>query len=316
MGALIKSRLAGRPVLPKDLWSLRGIIGSGVDSSVFKEKIKELWGKSPLDIYSCTEGSVIATQTWDYEDMTFVPSLNFLEFIPEAELIKWQLDRNYEMKTLLLDEVEPGESYEIVISNFHGGPLVRYRIGDMVTITSLRNNKLGINIPQMVFERRVDDVIDLYAVRLSEKSIWQAIDSAGIGYEDWFAFKDKENQTLNVFLELKDGFQGNSVNIAHNIYNNLYSQNINKLNELVASNKLTDIADFQINVNVLPKGTFANFIAKRQKEGADLAHLKPPHINPPEKTLSILVPETSETITVNKSVSKEPESSNYRKAPL
>ena len=75
-------------MLPKDFWSLKGIIGSGVDSWVYKDKIKELWGKNPLDLYSCTEGGVIATQTWDYDGMTFIPNLNFLEFIPEDEQIK------------------------------------------------------------------------------------------------------------------------------------------------------------------------------------------------------------------------------------
>jgi hypothetical protein len=29
-------------------------------------------------------------------------------------------------------------------------------------------------------------------------------------------------------------------------------------------------------------------MASRQAEGSDLAHLKPPHINPPEKMLSLL----------------------------
>ena len=94
--------------MPKDFWSLKGIISSGVDSWVYKEKIKELWGKMPLDLYSCTEGSVIATQAWNYDGMTFIPQLNFLEFIPESELIKLQMDKSYTAKTLLLSELKPG----------------------------------------------------------------------------------------------------------------------------------------------------------------------------------------------------------------
>ena len=52
----------------------------------------------------------------------------------------------------------------------------------MVRITSLRNDKLGINIPQMVFERRVDDFIDFDVVRLTEKIIWQALEYSSIDY--------------------------------------------------------------------------------------------------------------------------------------
>jgi hypothetical protein len=315
-GGLLKSRLAGRPMLPKDLWSLKGIIGSGVDSGIYKEKIKEYWGKTPLDIYSCTEGGIIATQTWDYEGMTFVPSLNFLEFIPEDEFMKWQMDRSYKMKTLLLDEVKADESYEIVITSFHGGSLVRYRIGDMIRITSLRNDKLGIDIPQMFFERRVDDLLDFFVVRLSEKTIWQAINSTGIAYEDWVAYKDDEKQTLNVLIELKNGYQGNTEDIAKSIYNNLNSQNIIKLNETVAKNKLSDMADFKINVSFLPKGTFAGYIARRQAEGADLAHLKPPHINPSEKVLSMLIADIKETIVVTRSEVKTQKESDHQKVSL
>jgi hypothetical protein len=308
--AKLRSSLAKREVLPKDIWSLKGIISSGVDSTVYKEKIKELWGKMPLDIYSCTEGGVIATQTWDYEGMTFIPSLNFFEFIPEDELLKWQMDRSYKMKTLLLDEVEAGECYEIVITALHGGSLVRYRIGDMIRITSLSNDKLGIKLPQMAFEHRVDDVIDLYAVRLSEKSIWQAINSTTIPYEDWVVYKNRENRTLDIYLELKNGYKITEPELTKIIYENLVSQNVSNLNGAVAQNKLTDMADFKIDVHLLPKGAFSGYMEKRQREGADLAHLKPPHINPSDSILSVLLNDSEDIIEVSKTGEideKEPE---------
>jgi hypothetical protein len=305
----IRSSLAGRPVLPRDLWKIKGIIGSGTDSYVYKDKIKELWGRSPLDLYACTEGSVIATQTWDYNGMTFVPGLNFLEFTPEDELVKWEMDRSYQPETLLLDEVEPGKNYEIVITNFHGGALVRYRIGDMVRITSLWNEELGINIPQMAFERRVDDFIDFYVVNFTERSIWQAIESTGVAYEDWVAYKDAKNQLLNIGLELKDGYQGDKADIAALIYEKLARPENNKSEEVTRYNDLTDLAYFGVKVDFLPKGNFANYIAQRQTEGADLAHLKPPHVNPPKKVLSMLTDRIEETIVVTKSGAKVREKS-------
>ncbi|GAI02544.1 unnamed protein product, partial [marine sediment metagenome] len=158
---LIKSKLARRPMLPKDLWTLKVISSMGTDSTIYKERIKDLWGRVPLEVYGNSETTVIATQTWDYDGMVFFPNLNFLEFIPEKEHFKWQLNHSYQPKTVLLDEVEAGESYELVITNFHGGAMVRYRVGDMIRITALRNEKLNIDIPQMVFERRADDLIDL-----------------------------------------------------------------------------------------------------------------------------------------------------------
>ena len=159
-GGMLKSRLSGRPLLPRDLWKVKGIMSGGTDCAVLRDRIKELWGRYPLDTYTCTEGCVIATQTWDYRDMSFIPDLNFLEFIPEEEVIKEQHHRYYRPRTVLLDEVQPGKIYELVITNFHGGAMVRYRIGDMIRITSLRNDELNIDIPQMTFERRADDLID------------------------------------------------------------------------------------------------------------------------------------------------------------
>ena len=38
----------------------------------------------------------------------------------------------------------------------------------------------------------------------------------------------------------------------------------------------------------MPKGAFRNYATRRQAEGADLAQLKPPHINPSDKVLSLL----------------------------
>jgi hypothetical protein len=214
MRGLAKSRLAGRPMLPKDLWRVKGIMSGGLDSGVYREKIKALWGRYPLDTYSGTEGGIIATQTWDYEGMTFIPSLNFLEFIPEAEHFKWRLDPSYQPKTVLLDEVKAGENYELVITNFHGGALVRYRPGDMVRITALRNEKLGIDLPQMVFDRRADDLLDFVFVRLTEKTIWQAIENAGIAYEDWTAYKKEGQPVLSLYIELKDSYQGSEADVA------------------------------------------------------------------------------------------------------
>jgi hypothetical protein len=296
--AFIKSRLAGRQLLPKDLWSLKGILCGGIDSSVYKEKIKELWGKMPLDSYCSTEGGVIATQTWDYEGMTFIPNLNFLEFIPEAELLKWQMDRSYKMETLLLDEVEPGENYEIVITGLHGSSFVRYRMGDMIRITSLRNEKLGINIPQMAFERRVDDVIDFVFVRLTEKSIWQAIEKSGVPYDDWVAFRNIGEAELRILIEPKDGLNINEDDLSQTLYRELTKAD-EKAKTLIPG-EYANMMDFKVRVSYLPKGTFDNYTAQRQAEGADLAHLKPPHINPSDKVLSILLGETEETIVVTK----------------
>jgi len=292
---VIRSKLAGRPMLPKDLWTLKVIASMGTDSTIYKERIKDLWGRAPLEVYGNSETTVIATQTWDYDGMVFFPNLNFLEFIPEKEHFKWQLNRSYQPKTVLLDEVKAGENYELVITNFHGGALVRYRIGDMIRITALRNEKLNIDIPQMVFERRADDLIDLGFMRLTERVIWQAIENAKIPYRDWTARKEVgETAKLHLYLELDDNYTATGEDIATAVY-----EQIKKLDDGLYIYK--DLASLEgligfkpIEVTLLPTGAFTNYKNQRQAEGAELVHLKPPHINPSDKVLSLLeaIPET------------------------
>ncbi len=290
---VVKSKLARRPILPRDLWSVKAIMGGGADSTVFKKKIKELWGRYPLEVYAGTEGGVYATQTWDYDGMTFIPNLNFFEFIPDAERLKWQLDPNYQPKTVLLNEVKAGECYDVIITNFHGGIMTRYRLGDLIRITSLRNEKLGIDIPQMVFESRTDDLIDIIGLgRLTEKIIWQAIENTGIPYADWMARKEviDGKPMVHLYLELKENYIASERGLATAIYNELveldkeYEYNIYR----VYGTPEAVIGVKPIKVTLLPTGAFDNYRIQRQAEGADLAHLKPPHINPSDKVLSLL----------------------------
>ena len=287
---LIRSKLARRPMMPKDLWSLKLLIGAGTDSKVYKEKIQDMWGRRPFDVYGNSETVIVATQTWDYDSMTFIPTLNFLEFIPEEEHFKWQLDHSYQPRTVLLDEVKSGENYEVVITNLHGGILVRYRLGDMVRITSLRNDKLGIALPQMVFERRADDLIDLGFMRLTEKVIWQAVENSNIPYTDWAARKEIVNNkpVLHLYLELKDNYIASEGGVATAVYEQIKNLDDGFIyRDLASIEKSADSKPLE--VTLLPEGAFANYKAQRQAEGAELVHLKPPHINPSDKVLSLLV---------------------------
>ncbi len=286
---LVKSKVARRPMLPRDLWKIKGIISSGLDSWVYRDKIKDLWGRYPLDVYAGTEGGIIATQTWDYDSMTFVPNLNFLEFIPEEELFKYQLDHGYQPKTVLLDEVKAGENYELVITNFHGGALVRYRPGDVIRITSLRNERAGIELPQMVFERRTDDLLNFVVIKLTEKQIWQAIENTGLAYEDWTAYKNPGEQVLHLLVEPKNGYRGSAGEISAAVEEQILSSGNGYHSTTDIKDDWKKTAGFSVEVELLSRGAFARYTARRQAEGADLAHLKPPHLNPSEKVLSLLL---------------------------
>ncbi len=290
---LIKSKLAHRPMLPKDLWSVKVVVGGGIDSAIFGKGVEELWGRKPLELYGGTEGGIYAVQTWDYEGMTFIPNLNFFEFIPEREYFKWQLDHSYQPKTILLDEVKAGENYEIVITNFHGGIMTRYRPGDMVRISSLRNEKLNIDIPQMVFYSRADDLIDIASLgRLTGRVIEEAVENTGIAYVDWVARKEliDNKPALHLYLEPRDEYIASEEGMAAAI-----REQFKKLDRKYRCNFYSLIGNMEtvlglkpLEVTLLPQGAFSSYMTQRQAEGADLGHLKPPHINPSDEMLSLL----------------------------
>jgi hypothetical protein len=281
---LIKSKLARRPMLPKDLWPLKSLITFGIDGSVYKEKIKEMWGRYPLDFHGCTEAVIIAMQTWDYKGMTFVPHLNFFEFIPEEESLRSNDDPTYKPSALLLDQIKPG-NYELVITSFHGGPFVRYRTGHMIKITSLRNEELNIDIPQMIFLSRVDDTIDIAGfTRLTEKTIWQAIENSGVAYKEWTARKEvKGKPTLHLYIELKENGHLTSEQIGTLIHEQLKQLD-------TPYSELESFLGLQpLEITPLPENAFRNYRLAQEAAGADRAHLKVPHINPSDSMLDFLI---------------------------
>ena len=285
--AKAKSKIAGRPLLPKDLWSLSGIAVTGSNIALYREQIKEMWGRDPLDVYGSTEGAVLAMQTWDREGMTFIPYFNFFEFIPEEEHLKASAIPGYKPNTVLLDEVKPGEMYEIVISNLMGGPFVRYRLGDLIRITSMRNEKLDIDIPQMEFYSRVSELIEIGEARITEKAVWQAMKQAEIPYQEWTIRKEeKEGQNasyLHLYLELKEGTRIDMQDAAYAIHHQL--KELEPAYAAIDSN----VSMRPLAVTELPSGAFEEYTEHQKAAGLDLCHLKPPHMSPTGSVLDLLL---------------------------
>jgi hypothetical protein len=283
--AMVKAKMAHRGILPRDLWNIKGLVTYGIDGEIFREKIREMWGVYPLDFHGCTEALVVAMQTWDHRYMTFVPSLQFYEFIPEKEALLSRHDPEYQPQTLLMNELTPG-NYELVITSFHGGPFLRYRLGHLIKIHSTRNEELGIDIPQMSFIARIDDQIDIAGfTRLGEKVIWQAIENTGLVYEDWVARKEAVGRPiLHIYIELKDG----SIHVPPETVASVIHKELKKLDQPYA--ELESFADIHpLRVTLLPEGAFRTFKLRQRAVGANINQLRPERINPSDEIVNFLV---------------------------
>lgn len=283
--AVLRAKAEKRPIMPKDLWPVKGLICYGTDTSIYRNDIIRYWGKEPLELYGSTEAISIATKSWDKnKDMTFIPFFSFLEFIPEEEWLKGRQNNDYQPSTVLLNQLEKGKRYELVVTNFYGMPFLRYRQGDLIRIIDLKDDELGIQIPQMRFDSRADDLIDIGGfTRLDEKTVWQAINNAGIKYEDWAARKEYEldKPVLRIYLESKEEIDKNESE--RRIHNELVAIDVEY------SNLERMLGIKPLRLTLLPKGSFQHYFEEKRKAGADLSHLKPAHMNASDQVIKDLL---------------------------
>ncbi|XP_062859972.1 GH3 domain-containing protein [Trichomycterus rosablanca] len=88
-------------------------------------------------VYTAAEG-LIGVNLWPLQETRrylLCPRSMFLEFLPEENLNT--LDTQHTPNTLLMDEVEEGKSYELIITSAAG--LFRYRIGDVMKVVGFYN---------------------------------------------------------------------------------------------------------------------------------------------------------------------------------
>jgi len=289
--AWLRAKMQKRAILPKDLWSPKAIICSGVDTSIYKDEIRYYWGREPFDFYVSTETLFVATQAWNKRAMTFFPNSVFLEFVPHGEQLKQQGNKNHQPSTVLLNEVEEGKLYEVIISQFYGLPLLRYHLNDIIKVVSLKDEETGVSLPQIIIRGKVGETINLGSLAsLDEKTIWQAIANTGIKYTDWSACKEYEQSQsfLRLYIELKE--EREAAKVANMIDEQLK----------IVDTDYKDIDAYlrlkPVRVTLLSPGTFQRYMEEKRKEGADLAHLKPTHVNAPEAVIQRLL-RLSETTT-------------------
>jgi hypothetical protein len=284
------SKREGRSMLPKDLWPLKGLLCYGTDTAIYKEQIIRYWGKEPAETYGSTEAGLIAASAWNKKNMVFIPLCCFLELAPEEEWLKSRENKDYQPDTVLLNEVELGRCYEVIITSFYGMPFLRYRIGDLIKVVALEDEESGIKLPQMVFESRADDLIDIAGFpRLDEKAIWQAIADTGIKYDDWTARKEYEQNDpiLRLYIELKEEAEITELEkLIHEKLTNL-SGDYSDLENILGI--------WPLRVTLLPIGSFQRYYEEKKAGGAELAHLKPPHMNAPDAVIQNLLGERKST---------------------
>lgn len=272
--AQYRCKKEGRALKPKDLFQLKGFMVAGTDNQCYKDDLEDLWGIRPMELFAGTEPSCIGTETWTRDGMYFFPDTCFYEFIPEAEMYKNMEDDSYEPNTYLMNEVVPGEKYELVITVLKGGAFVRYRVGDVYQCVGLENSEDETRIPRFKYIDRIPSIIDIAGfTRISENSIQDVVDISGLPIENWIAVKEytKQNRPMmHMYVEMKSE---EIMNVALSkeilrehlsIYFKYVDQDYKDLKHILGMDPLK--------ITILKCGTFAAYELQKRKT---LKHINP-----------------------------------------
>lgn len=264
-----------RPLMPKDLFQLKGFLCAGTDNRCYKDDLEELWGIRPVEVFAGTEPSFVGTETWNRNGLYFFPDSCFYEFMPEEEMYRNMEDSSYVPKTICMDEVVPGEVYELVLTVLKGGAFARYRVGDMYRCLGLASKEDETRIPRFEYIDRVPDIIDIAGfTRISENSIKSVIELSGLEVAGWVALKeftaDKGRPYLHMYVELTPGTVVNRAVSREllkehlTIYFKYVDQDYHDLKHILGMDPLE--------ITILKCGTFR---AYEEKTGKPLRHINP-----------------------------------------
>jgi hypothetical protein len=277
--ASLKSRIARRRLKPGDLWKPKAIVGWGLDTRFFGDQIAAHWGRPPFELYACTEVGAMGVQYRRNGGIALNPEACYFEFIPEAELEMVRNDSGYTPRTALLDEVEAGGRYEVVVTNFYGMPFVRYRTGHIVRFTNA-STAYGL---ELEYVGRADDRIDIGGfTRIDEATVWQSLADTGAGITDWVLRRELNGQTpeLHMYAEARG-------TVARDVTERLHAAL--RTHDPLYADVESMLGMRPLKVTLLNGGTFDRYYDHMRKAGAELMARRPRRMNSDDETVELLL---------------------------
>lgn len=279
---VLTAKAKRRKLLPRDLWPVKALICWGIDTNVHRDALRRYWGAEPFEFLATTEGGIMAMQGWNKKGMTFLPHVNFLEFIPDDELARERRSPNLDPATHVMDELQPGHSYEVVITSLNGMPFVRYRTGELVEVIAADDAETGVILPQFSFVGRADRIIDIEGfTRLDESTLDRAVSAVAGGAIEWTARKELEGDSpiLRVYAEgVEDVTAFGSALHESLVAEDAYYRDLQTMLE-VQPLRVTGVAS----------GTFRTFYENRRRKGYALDVRSMPRVNPNDEEIAELL---------------------------
>ncbi len=173
------------PIIPR-IWKKMSFIctiGTG-GFAAYTERMRRYSGPVPIDfsIYGASEAMMAACTEIEVPEFALLCDSCFFEFLPANA-------PEDATETLLIDELEPGEDYEIIITNLSG--FYRYRIKDVVRVLGYEGES-----PKITFAYRKSQLLDLAGDKITEAMMNQTIkemsEELGVIISDFVVYPNRE----------------------------------------------------------------------------------------------------------------------------
>ena len=265
-------------IIPK-IWkkiSLINSIGTG-DFAPYKEKLEKYsLGKVPFNysMYAASEATVAIALEPEKKDYFLIFNGGFYEFL--------EIDENN--KPLLMNELEIGKEYEIIVTNFAG--LYRYKLQDVVKVVGYEGK-----VPIIQFAYRKNQLVNLMAFHLTTEQFAEIIKNyekaLHVNIVDYSIYIDVDHSPVRmvVFIESED-----QINI-HEEISQIYDEQVNeKFSGFYGAIQKGIVSKSQ--VHIVKPGTYKMLRERRIKNGVPVNQIKTVRIITEKDTLEYFLNST------------------------
>lgn len=250
--------LAGKDNLAEVWPNLEVFFHGGVNFDPYRNQFKELIRSeimSYMETYNASEGFFGIQDRTGHNDMLLMLDYGiYYEFVPFDQI------GEESPKTLMLDEVETGQNYAMVIST--NGGLWRYMIGDTVKFTSTDPYRIVITGRTKNFINAFGEEI---IIENAEKALAIACDKCNSIVSDYTAAPVYFNQHKNAAHEWLIEFEREPESL--DIFTDTFDNALKSLNSDYEAKRYKDMVLGQPVIHSLPDKTFYNWLKKKDKLG-------------------------------------------------
>ena len=302
----IMTEFGNRDFVPRIWPDLKMVACVGTASfAPYMDKIKPYLGSDiAVDYlgYVASESTVAAQIKEGEESCMLLPYSGFYEFIPVGDSLVEEtsgVSRSVEetsgvsrssaeetsgvsrfsaeetsgvSRPLLMDQLEVGHEYELVITNLSG--FYRYRIGDVIRVTGFHNK-----CPMIVFSYRKNQIVSMYGEKITEavmqNAITQLSDESDTGILEYSVYPDKDTDPGHYIVLLESDKEIGPDKWQH--YSEILDRKLCELHDSYRQ-KIEQKMVLPLEVRFVQPQTYALYRDLKVMDGASPNQIKPLHV--------------------------------------